>query len=92
MEFKPIAKCGARPPVKEVVQLCEETLANARAGNVRSCLVVMELDDGATTFGVAWPETDIRLIVAELERAKLTCVMKMMAEQDDDGEDLPPTG
>jgi hypothetical protein len=93
MEFRPVAKCGTSEPQAEVVQLLQDALAQARAGNVRSVVVITELEGGRADFGIAWQEARISLLVAELQKANLVLVSKMMAEEEGDADEPedPPT-
>ena len=81
--FRPVSKVddGAPAPDDQVVELLSQMLAEAKAGKVRSCVVVAEFSNGGTDFGMAWQLADLALLIAEIERAKLIVAAKWIAER-----------
>jgi|SRR5580693_3705326 hypothetical protein len=91
--FRPVAKCGKGSPVAEVVDLLKDALAKAQAGQIRSVVIAVDHDGGRGDFGMAWSGARLSTLVAELEKAKLTVVTRMLTEDDDEPEadqDPPP--
>jgi hypothetical protein len=83
-------------PVREVVEVLEETLAQARAGKVRSLVAVFETGNPYETNSVcAWRGASVQMLIGEIERMKLILTMKLVGaieveeseEEDPDADD-----
>lgn len=88
--FRPVAKVGSGVPVAEVVDLLKDALAKAQAGQLRSVVIAVDFANGRGDFGMAWSGARLSTLVAELEKAKLSVVTRMLTEEDDEPEDGDP--
>lgn len=77
-------------PVPEVVDLLQDALVHARAGRVKSLIVLYEDHEGFPSFGVAWEKANLSQLAGQLERIKFLLVTKMIAEELDAQEEPSP--
>jgi hypothetical protein len=75
-----LAKVTAKP-VEEIVKQLEVTLTAARAGLIRSLVLVFETDEPYTAdYSVAWEDASIHMLLGEIERVKLVLLLKLINE------------
>jgi hypothetical protein len=69
-------------PVDEIVHQLEVALTAARAGVIRSLVMVFEHRDPCETdYSVAWEDgAPLQMLLGELERVKLVLLLKMIEE------------